>query len=98
MRVRPRPVYRAGVSRLSSGRVVDALLVLLVSIQLVELVVARPEDVSVSVVVLMVGSTGVLLLRRRTPVAAALLSLGGFAVLLQLMPSTPSSTFLALLV
>jgi signal transduction histidine kinase len=86
------------VSRLSSGRVVDALLVLLVSIQLVELVVARPEDVSVSVVVLMVGSTGVLLLRRRTPVAAALLSLGGFAALLQLMPSTPSSTFLALLV
>jgi signal transduction histidine kinase len=91
-------VYRAVVPRLSSGRLVDALLVLLVSIQLIELVVARTEDVSVSVVVLVIAATGVLLLRRRTPVAAALLSLGGFAALLQLMPSTPASTFLALLV
>ena len=92
------PDYRAGVSRLSSGRLIDVLLVLLVSIQLVELVLTRRNDLSVSVVVLVVAATGVLLLRRRAPVATALLSLGGFAALLQLMPSTPASTFLALLV
>jgi signal transduction histidine kinase len=70
----------------------------MVSIQLAELVLTRPNDLNVSVVVLVVSATGVLLLRRRAPVAAALLSLGGFAALLQLMPSTPASTFLALLV
>ncbi len=91
-------VYRAAVSRLHSRRLVDGLLVLLVVVQLVELTLARPEDLSVSVVVLVVAATGALLLRHRAPVASVLLSLGGFAGLLQLMPSTPASTFLALLV
>jgi signal transduction histidine kinase len=94
----PAPVYGAAVSRLPARRLVDGLLVLLVLVQLAELLVSRPEDLSVSVVVLMVAATGVLLLRGRAPVSSALLSLGGFAALLQLLPSTPASTFLALLV
>ena len=93
----PRSVYGAGVSRISSRRLVDALLALLVLVQLIEVVLARPRVLSVSVVVLTTAATGVLLLRGRAPVATALLSLGGFAALLQLMPATPASTFLALL-
>jgi signal transduction histidine kinase len=92
------PVYGACVSRLPSFRLVDGLLVLLVLVQLAELLLARPKDVSVAVLVLVVMATGVLLLRRRAPVSATLLCLGGLAALIQLLPSTPSSTFLALLV
>ena len=92
------PVYGAAVVRLHSRRLVDGLLVVLVVVQLLELTLARPEDLTVSVVVLVVAATGALLLRHRAPVSSALLCLGGFAGLLQLLPSTPASTFLALLV
>lgn len=76
----------------------DGALVVLVVLQLVELVLARPGAVSVSVVVLTVMATAALLVRRRSALAATLTCLASHAALIQLLPSGLSTTFFALLV
>lgn len=85
------------VPRLSTSRAVDVLLGLLVAAQLAELWLGRPEERALSLAVLVVISTGVLFLRRRVPLAAVLLCLGGHAALIQLQPNGLATTFLALL-
>lgn len=76
----------------------DAIVVLLVLAQLIELFLTRPAVADVATVVLIVLATGVLLLRRRVPLATVLLGLGGFAALIQLVPASLSTTFFSLLV
>jgi signal transduction histidine kinase len=76
---------------------VDALLVALVAGQLVELFTTRPGVAEVAVVVLMVLAPAALLLRRRVPVPAVVVSFLGYAALIQLVPASLSTTFLALL-
>jgi signal transduction histidine kinase len=82
------------------GRVnlLDGGLVGLVVLQLLELILARPGAVSVSVVVLTVMGTASLLVRRRSALTATLMCLGSHAALIQLLPSGLSTTFFALLV
>ena len=85
-------------ARLSApGRVVDVVLVLLVVGQLVELAATRRSAAGVAVVVLMVLAPCAMVLRRRVPLAAVVVSFGSFAALIQLVPSSLSTTFLALL-
>jgi signal transduction histidine kinase len=77
--------------------VVDGLLLALVAGELLELGLSRPSAASVSVVVLMVLAPAALLLRRRVPLPSVLVSCAAFAALIQLVPATLSTTFLALL-
>jgi signal transduction histidine kinase len=76
----------------------DAFLVLLVCLQLLELWLARPQQHTVAGVLLTAMTTATLLLRHRAPVAATLLCLAAHATLVQLQPSGLSTTFFALLV
>jgi signal transduction histidine kinase len=94
----PTAVYRFLVARMSSTRALDVTLVLLVVAQLAEVWVARDDERSLAVVMLILISTGSLLLRRRVALAAVLLCFAAHAALIQLMPSGLSSTFFALLV
>ena len=75
----------------------DVVLLLLVVGQLAELAVTRPSAAGVAVVVLMVLAPAAMLLRRRVPLAAVVVSFGSFAALIQLVPASLSTTFLALL-
>ncbi len=92
-----RAVHPRLASRLSPGTVVDVVLGALVLGQLVELGAARPDEVGVAVVVLMVLAPTALLLRRRVPLPAVVVSFLSFAALIQLVPASLSTTFLALL-
>lgn len=85
------------MSRLSARRLVDVILVALVAGELLELGLARPSAASVSVVVLMVLAPSALLLRTRVPLPSVLVSVASFAALIQLVPASLSTTFLALL-
>jgi signal transduction histidine kinase len=76
---------------------VDALLVALMVAEQVELWATHPHP-GVSIVVLHVMAPGALLVRRRTPLAATLITLASQAALLQLMPQTLSTWFLGVLV
>lgn len=76
----------------------DLFLVLLTSLQLVELWAARPAEHTVAGVLLTTMSTATLLARHRAPLAATLLCLAAHSVLIQLHPDGMSTTFFALLV
>jgi signal transduction histidine kinase len=76
---------------------VDAVLVVLVVGQLVELAATRSSTAGVAVVVLMVLAPSAMLLRHRVSLAAVVVSFGSFAALIQLVPASLSTTFLALL-
>lgn len=86
------------MTRIAAPRALDAVVGLLVLAQLTELFATRPAAAHISTVVLVVLATGALFLRRRVPLATALLSLGGFAALIQLVPASLSTTFFSLLV
>ena len=93
------PSRRSSVLAVSTARsrVVDALLVLCAVLQVVELVTTRRSDVGVAVIVLMALAPTAMLLRRRVPLPAVVVSFGCFAALIQLVPSSLPTTFLALL-
>lgn len=94
------PVPRSTVAcvfRPSTSRLVDAILLGLVVGELLELGLGRPGVASVSVVVLMVLAPAALLLRGRVPLPSVLVSVAAFAALIQLVPASLSTTFLALL-
>ncbi len=76
----------------------DAFLVLLTGVQLLELWLVRADAHTVSAVLLTTMSTAALLARRRAPLAATLLCLASHAALIQLLPDGLSATFFALLV
>src|ERR1700759_1074565 len=93
------PARRSSVLAVSTARsrVVDALLVLCAVLQVVELVTTRRSDVGGAVIVLMALAPPAILLRRRVPLPAVVVSFGCFAALIQLVPPSLSTTFLALL-
>jgi len=86
------------MSRPSRALLLDAFLVLLTCLQLLELWLARPAAHTVTGVLLTVMSTASLLLRHRSQFAAAAGCLAAHAMLVQLQPDGLSTTFFALIV
>ena len=89
----PRPdarTYRGGM-RVRRPEPIDALLIALVLVGQVELWVTRHGSPPISLVVLHLMSPGALLVRRRSPLTATLVTMAAEAAVIQLEQSTLSA-------